>query len=268
MYEELVVNVNLIIHNAWQIDFNLSLFYFENGHVGDVRNLVDLLTRFLRRSQFVFLFSIDVVNNWTVNHSDDVSEEIIVDFSVAEIMSYAESKLISERLVDLTTTKCDIDVSICRIDQIADLAHDEKEKWTTREWLSDLLLNFMHLAALSERLRSMNEIDWVLVDIVSSIIAELTLNRPQRFTSKTKVYHIVNSERTIWATLLSVIQKQLDDAIQRVSLAMWVQKLRASAVKFVSENELKKNSIVKLLNFYEKLLATAKASIKLKTKET
>lgn len=40
-YKELTSNVDIIIHNAWKVDFNHSLDSFEPVHIRGIRNFID-----------------------------------------------------------------------------------------------------------------------------------------------------------------------------------------------------------------------------------
>ena len=268
IYDELVANVNLIIHNAWQVDFKLPLSFYEKSHISGVCNLVNLSAQCAHHCRFLFVSSIGAVNNWSATNGGTVPEKVITDLSVAGKIGYAESKLISEQLVDLAATKCDLDVSIRRIGQIAGSAEGEKGPWNTREWFSSLIISSLHLAALPDSLGSLEEIDWVPIDLVATIVTELALAQAERSKIGTEVYHIVNPERTTWRYLLLFIQSQLGDVVQVIPLAAWVQKLGASAETSISEAALVKNPAIKLLDFYQGLIDATEMSPKLDTRQT
>ena len=268
IYDELVTSVNLVIHNAWQVDFNLPLSYYEKSHIGGVCNLLNLSAQSLHPCRFLFVSSISAVDNWSADHSSVVPEKVITGLRIAGKIGYAESKLISEQLVDMAATRCNVDVLICRIGQIAGPAYGEKGLWNTREWFPSLIISSLHLAALPDFLGSLEEIDWVPIDLVSTIVTELALAQPERSRKETEVYHIVNLERTTWRDLLPFIQYQLGDNIQIVPMATWVQKLRASAESSVSEAALAKNPAIKLVDFYQGLVDATKTPTQLETRET
>lgn len=268
IYDELAANVNLIIHNAWQVDFNLPLSYYEKSHIRGVCNLINLSAQSSHHCHFLFISSIGAVDNWNASHSSPVPEEIISDLNVAGKIGYAESKLISEQLVNIAATKCGIDVSVCRIGQIAGSASGEEGLWNTREWFPSLVRSSLHLGILPSSLGSLEEVDWVPIDSVATIVTELAFAQPERSVRGTNVYHIVNPERTTWKNLLPSIRNQLGDKVQIVSLATWVQNLRASAEASVSESALDKNPAIKLLDFYQGLVDATEVPTRLETRET
>lgn len=137
MYLEIAPNASLVLHNAWQVGFNISLDSYES-HVRGVRHLLDLCFHSAHHAEIFLLSSIAGVMNWSANHSGPVPEEIFTDHTVAQPMGYAESKHISERRLALASEKSAIPASVCRMGQIAGPVHDVKGMWNKQEWLPSL----------------------------------------------------------------------------------------------------------------------------------
>lgn len=56
-YARLLSSVNLIVHLAWAVDFNLILQSFESYHLRGLRSLIDLSASGQCRAQIIFLSS-------------------------------------------------------------------------------------------------------------------------------------------------------------------------------------------------------------------
>lgn len=263
MYSEIAANASLILHNAWQVDFNIALDSYES-HVRGVRNLLDLCINSAHQAKIFFLSSIAGVMNWSANHSGPVPEQIFSDYTVTQHMGYAESKHISERLLDIASEKSQVLASVCRIGQIAGPIHGIKGMWNKQEWLPSLVLSSQHLGLVPDSLGTLDKVDWIPVDVLAPIVLELALGRH----ATRGVYHAVNPKSTTWEALLPSIQAEIGPDVKTVTLAAWVEALTASLSVSTTQKELAANPAVKLLDFYESLLASEDAAPRLETGET
>jgi hypothetical protein len=91
-------SVTTIIHNAWRLDFNLSLASFE-PNIKATRNLVDLGLDSAHRNtlRFVFTSSVGSAQSWD-RGKGPFPEEVQLDPSPAVGAGYGESKYVSERV--------------------------------------------------------------------------------------------------------------------------------------------------------------------------
>lgn len=90
--------MNIIIHNAWRLDFNLTLASFE-PNIRSTRNLIDLATRskHASTSRFLFTSSIASAQGWDTSKGA-FPEEVQHDASTALGGGYGEAKYICERV--------------------------------------------------------------------------------------------------------------------------------------------------------------------------
>ena len=267
MYQEILANADLVLHNAWQVDFNLSLTSYE-GHIHGIHNLINLCSSSAHRASIFFISSIGAVENWSTQHNSLVPEQPFSDFTIPGAIGYSESKHVAERLLDIANTRLNVNTSICRVGQIAGPALGSKGVWNKQEWLPSLLLSSQHLGVLPDSLHTMNNIDWIPVDLLSTIIAELALHSASAPKTGTQVFHTINPSIVTWNTLLPNIQNALGQNLTVVPFKNWLQTLRASAREATTEEALDTNPAVKLMDFYEGLLNDAHRIPKLETKET
>ena len=268
IYSEIINNVELIIHNAWQVDFNLSLDSYERNHIGGVRNLTELAIKSTRRAAIFFVSSISSVSNYIARERAPVPEETIKDFTVPQPMGYAESKYIAERLLDIAATDCHVPVSICRVGQIAGPIRGSEGAWNKREWLPSLVLSSRHLGMIPSSLSGLETVDWIPIDIVSDVITELALRPSAALGSGGETYHAVNPSTTTWAALLPHVLAALGPTVHAIPFSEWVKRLRASAETATSKGDLAINPAIKLMGFYEGLLSGESSLASFETRET
>ncbi|KAI0436821.1 hypothetical protein F4803DRAFT_566532 [Xylaria telfairii] len=249
LYKELLESVTHIIHNAWRVDFNLSIDSFVS-HISNVREFVNFSAFSRFGAELFFVSSISSVSGLAGN----VSEETYTDWTTPEATGYGQSKFLSERILDAAARDANIPSTICRVGQVAGptLAAGE---WPKREWLSSLIASSKYLGMVPASLGRLNTIDWIPVDILGNVIVELALcssdsSRPE--TGAT-VYHTVNPHITNWDELLPSIVRNLggEKDVEVVPLQTWVDALRDSALK---TKDATINPAAKLVDFYDSLI--------------
>lgn len=90
--------VTLVIHNAWRLDFNLSLSSFE-PNIRGTRHLVDLVLSGPNAltAQLLFTSSVTSAQSWDRSRGP-FPEEVLTDASVAMGGGYGEGKYVAERV--------------------------------------------------------------------------------------------------------------------------------------------------------------------------
>ncbi|KAI6795683.1 acetyl-CoA synthetase-like protein [Hortaea werneckii] len=181
-YDMLRSQATHIIHNAWPVDFNMSLSTFEPQLEGCLR-LIELACTAPVKPEVMFLSSVGAANNWCSISSAPVPEELLQDFTAAESMGYAQSKLLAEQIFDRASAKHDIPVKICRVGQITGPVNSEKGMWSTNEWFPSMLLSCKALRAIPENLGSMDAMTWIPCDLLSTMLVDTILADRSKSTS-------------------------------------------------------------------------------------
>ncbi|KAI7262294.1 acetyl-CoA synthetase-like protein [Hortaea werneckii] len=181
-YNMLQSRATHVIHNAWPVDFNMSLSTFEPQLEGCLR-LIELACTAPVKPEIMFLSSVGAANNWCSISSTPVPEEPLQDFNAAESMGYGQSKLLAEQIFDRASAKHDILVKICRVGQITGPVKSEKGMWSTNEWLTSMLLSCKALGAIPEDLGSMDAMTWIPCDLLSTMLVGTILADPSKSTS-------------------------------------------------------------------------------------
>lgn len=247
IFENITTTVTRIIHCAWPVDFNLSLQSF-SPHLEGVRTLIDFAASPEYPKSFFFISSIASVGNWSA--PGPVPETPLGDISLPLPTGYAESKFLAEQL--LLGCASLVDISICRVGQVAGPALSDKGVWKKNEWLPSLIKSSEYLQLLPESLSSsITELDWIPVDLLSAALVELTLLPAEE---SARVYHAVNPKTCGWESLLHTVRSMLGaEKVRIVPFGEWVQALRKSAPDTFKKQDFEKNPAIKLLDFFEGL---------------
>ncbi|CZR62914.1 related to nonribosomal peptide synthetase MxcG (component of the myxochelin iron transport regulon) [Phialocephala subalpina] len=245
-YEELLREAAVIIHSAWKVNFNLTLESFDSQIKG-VRNFLDFGANSAKRAPVIFISSISTALKWLNKHpSEAVPEEIIQDFDAPEHLGYGESKFVSEHLLDRYSKDKGLTTAVFRTGQIAGPLTD-KGAWNSQEWFPSLVASSKHLGAVPETLGSMEVLDWLPVDLLSTIILELVEKVLDR-QGQISVYNLINPKTTTWCEVRQDVQKFAGIG-RSVPLKAWVEMLEQSSKGAV----LEANPAVKLLDFFRLL---------------
>ena len=264
-YRKLLATTTHVLHNAWPVNFNLALDSFSDTHVRGVRQFIDFSSRSTHAAHVYFLSTIGTVQRWTSKHEQTdtdwttpkkVPEQIFESWDVSQQMGYAESKQISERLLNCAAQICDQRTTVCRLGQVAGpVQRGEKGKWNLQEWFPSLIASSAYLGLIPNSLGLKEMIDWVPVDILADTIVGLCLSDDQleKGGQGAQVHHIVNHRTTPWSTLLPVVLKAFPEGKrpEQIPLTAWVDALKESAS--TSSDQFSKNPAIKLLPFFDGL---------------
>ncbi|KAI1630502.1 hypothetical protein EDD37DRAFT_672726 [Exophiala viscosa] len=241
-YKNLLTTVDLIIHNAWKVDFNHSLSSFEDIHIRGVRRFVDFVIDGARRPKFTFVSSIGSVGKWTTYYPDHplVTEEPLQEYGVAQTIGYGESKHVSERILQVAAERSGITANILRVGQIAGPLTTDGGKWNENEWMPSLIKTSKAMGCIPNKVL---QVDWIPVDVLANIIVDITLAKKEGL----QIYNLVNPRVADWSSLTEVIVEQYP-GMQVVTLEEWVDKLIEGNKDDQAEVELK--PALKILDWF------------------
>ncbi|KAI9811859.1 MAG: putative NRPS-like protein biosynthetic cluster [Pycnora praestabilis] len=245
IYDGLVHNVDVIIHNAWKVNFNHQLESFEDTHIRGVRNFVDWSIASPRHPHIVFVSSISSVGNWAAAGEGDgaVTEAPLTNYNVAQKLGYGESKHVSERILSIAAERSGVPTSMLRVGQIAGPLAANGGEWNKTEWLPCLVKTSKSLRRIPS---SLSAIDWIPVDELASIIREIA------HSDTPQIYNLVNPKTTDWASLVPTIQNYFaEPTTVAIPLADWVDLLQSLDAS--DKQELETKPALKILDFFEGL---------------
>ncbi|PWY91620.1 NRPS-like enzyme [Aspergillus sclerotioniger CBS 115572] len=240
IFTTLQQTTTLIIHNAWAVNFNLSLPSFKPNLAGVV-NLIN----FAQSPKSPHLFFISSISS-TMGHRTDtgLTPETVIQTNIPAPNGYADSKYLAELLLDHAAHQSHIHTSFARVGQVAGAVRSPG-LWNKAEWFPSLVMSSLHIGALPDTFGpALDRIDWMPIDLLAEVLVELALDE-QSVHGGVNVYHPVNLHPLSWEDIRPVVA----EALSKVSGKM------VETVPFREWTVLTRNPAAKLLEFFEGVMA-------------
>ncbi|KAJ5591981.1 uncharacterized protein N7459_002350 [Penicillium hispanicum] len=256
----------VVIHNAWGVNFNLSLSSFK-PELASVVNMIDFTASASRSPHLFFISSISsVLGHRTASGR---TPEAVITTETPAPNGYANSKYIAEQLLGQAAPTRAIRASFARVGQVAGTVRTPG-LWKKSEWFPSLVLSSLRVGAVPEDLGSaLGRIDWVPMDLLAEALVELALAGPVAPGGVVGVYHPHNPHVRTWGDIQPVVAETLsslsDKTVEMVSLASWVDRVRqdieVATGNATGETELQllleENPAAKLLEFFEEIASAS-----------
>lgn len=144
--EDILRSLTVVIHAAWAVNFNLGVRSFESHHISGTYNLLNacLQTRTVDPARLYFCSSISAAAGTPLPAT--IAETYIEDFTHAQGMGYARSKLVTEHIVKAAAEKTGMCARVLRIGQI--VGDTEFGIWNTTEAIPLMLQSAATIGAL------------------------------------------------------------------------------------------------------------------------
>ena len=237
-FDDLSDSCDLVLHNAWKVDFNQTLSSFEDN-IRSVLNFIAFSAGSPRRPRIVFISSLSSVGPWVRSGqaSRTVPEDTVLDLDTALDMGYSESKKIAERILDTAAAQCQVPISVLRVGQICGSTKPGGSPWSNREVVPGIIQTSKSIGLVPNDLQ---QVDWVPIDTLASITLELCLHDLEMGSlGKPSYYNVVNPHKTAWSDLVPCIQEHCGPEAKSVPLTKWMAVLRTLKTRDPKEMELK-----------------------------
>ncbi|KAJ6018232.1 acetyl-CoA synthetase-like protein [Penicillium sp. IBT 35674x] len=258
--KQLQQTATLVIHNAWAVNFNLSLASFKPQLAGVV-NLINFTGQASHAPRLVFVSSISSTMGYG-GTNDGLMPETVIQTTIPAPNGYANSKYIAEHLLAHAAQK-GYNPAFARVGQVAGPIRSHG-LWSKSEWFPSLVLSSLHLSALPETIgQALDRVDWVPVDLLAEILVDLSLLE----SPGVGVYHPVNLHPQSWKDIRPVVADALQvlgKPMKIISLREWILRVRQD-IELVSQDQeklqiqLAKNPAAKLLDFFEDMMHQTEA---------
>ncbi|KAG6883311.1 hypothetical protein C0993_006870 [Termitomyces sp. T159_Od127] len=239
LYNKIRDSVTVIIHNAWRLDFNLSLKSFK-PNVRGVRMLIDLARSGPHPELLRFLFTSSVTSAQAWGQLEvPFPEEVMTDSAIAVGNGYGEGKYVSERIL----AKSGIQVASLRIGQIC--GGLPNGAWATSDWLPILVKSSVALEALP---RATGFVSWLPMHAVSKAILEIAFSADKL----PEAINLVHPRPVQWNRVIDALKLVLDkdrSSLRVVSFQEWFSLLEKRA-KNASDADIRAIPALKLLKFF------------------
>ena len=245
---ELKENVDVILHNAWKVDFNHSLQSFEDTHIRGTRHLLDLSADSQKNPRIVFISSVASVANWATVYGEEaiVPETALENGKTTATLGYGESKHVAERILTIASERCKVPISILRVGQIAGSTVPGEVAWPVQEWVPSLIITSRSLRLLPNNLPPVN---WIPINYLATVILEIV--HSDVTTGDAQFYNLVNPQSATWNSLLGPIQRHLGPHVKTVQFTEWISKLEE--LDRFDETQLIDKPALKLIGFFKQL---------------
>nr|CDP28764.1 Putative peptide synthetase [Podospora anserina S mat+] len=264
-FASLQQQTDMIIINAWPVNFNSPLEAFEPVIAG-TKQCADFSSGSPRKPHIVFISSVASILNWAaVRHIPEDGSEIIIgedwdpDNSLPAKQGYGESKHVAASILSNALHAGHINsVAVLRVGQLAGAA-EKSGVWNRQEWLPSLLKTSTATLHLPSSLPS--PIDWVPTDLAARAVVDLSLSSYHRSTTTVQTFNLVNPHTVSWSFLVPGIQEFYSPTrnIKIIPYTDWVDELkRVSAT--ATDEQIEQMPALKLLDFFEGLNKAPAAS--------
>ncbi|MDI1492470.1 MAG: putative secondary metabolism biosynthetic enzyme [Ramalina farinacea] len=258
-----IQNCDLIVHNAWKVDFKQDVTSFAEN-LQSMQTLAKWSISSPRHPRVIFLSSVSSVGRYRPpDNATGIPETPIEDLDVSLPIGYAESKRVAERLLDRAATESGAQVSLLRIGQIggpAAAAASEQSRWSVREAIPAMLKTSKSLQCIPS---DFPPVDWIPVDVVSRIVAELSLNDIRYSTATPRYYNVANPHPVPWRKFIPSLKQSCGPDAQAVPLVEWIEKVREFGAN--DATELADKPAIKLLDFYALMAASSGGAARYQT---
>lgn len=258
--KQLEQTATLVIHNAWAVNFNLSLTSFKPLLAGVV-NLINFTGQASYAPRLFFISSISSTMGY--GHTNDgLLPETVIRTTTPAPNGYANSKYIAEHLLAHAAQQ-GYNPAFARVGQVAGPIRSHG-LWNKSEWFPSLVLSSLHLNALPETIgQALDRVDWVPIDLLAEILVDLSLLK----SPGVGVYHPVNLHPRSWKDIRPVVADTLQvpgKTIEIIPFQEWILRVRRD-IELDSpgteklQMQLVENPAAKLLDFFEGVMRQTEA---------
>ncbi|KUI69090.1 Linear gramicidin synthase subunit D [Cytospora mali] len=263
-YNTLVNEATSIIHNAFPVNFLMTVKQFEPQYVGTL-SLLEIAHAGKKSPSFLFISSIGAsVRKHTQKAL--VPEEIFDREEAKDLAmdGYGAAKFICERMTHqfkVLSAKAGrpAAAAVLRVGQISGPLTGTGA-WNIWEWLPSIVVSSKYLGVAPATIGQ--KVDWVPVDQLAKITSDLVdaVEEERSKPEHTPVYNIVNPTATTWQELLPAVKRV---APETVPVGEWLERL--DATRDSSTHILDQNPGVKLADFYKGFLTGGETGMNFST---
>ncbi|KAG6909219.1 putative NRPS-like protein biosynthetic cluster [Tephrocybe rancida] len=246
-FSQLSRSVNIVIHNAWKLDFNLSLSAFESNIQG-TRHFIDFLKSGPNAGEARFLFTSSVTSaqSWP-RSKGPYPEEILTDPSFAVGGGYGEGKYVTERIL----AKSGLQAMSLRIGQIS--GGQPKGAWAITDWVPILVKSSATMGSLPDiRGGSTKVVSWIPMDAAAGAVVDAALGNE----ALPQAVNLVHPQPAEGIDVINSIQAAISEVLGRrlkvVPFAEWLATLEKHAESATAET-LAQIPAIKLLDFFRSI---------------
>ncbi|KAJ4420398.1 putative NRPS-like protein biosynthetic cluster [Gnomoniopsis sp. IMI 355080] len=252
VFEDLRSSVTSIIHNAWSVNFNMTLPSFESQSIRPTFQLIQLAlsSSLLQKPKFTFVSSIATIIRGEFEPDERLDERRYGWDKVGE-MGYGQSKWVAEGICTAAAEKTGLRTRVARLGQIVgDTRHGQ---WKAAEAYPTLTQSALTIGALpfiepSSSGAVYDQCYWLPVDTAAAGVVDIALHDNMNETGSS-IFHVTNSKAISWnKEYLPAVKRALHHYginFEIMPQRQWLQQLADSDL------EVERNPPKKLLAFFQ-----------------
>jgi thioester reductase-like protein len=193
-FRHLSLECNLVILNAWKVNFNHTLSSFKDS-IQSVRTALDLISESPKDTRLVFVSSVSAVKNY--DHKLKIPEALLrpEHGNTAMTIGYAQSKSVAERILSEARAKFGFPITVLRVGQIA----GSTDPGSNFVWpATDLIPLIIATSKIVSCLPDLRNIDWIPIDKLINVITELLGH--DILSEDCHTYNLVNPNPVPWSS--------------------------------------------------------------------
>ncbi|KAF9265405.1 acetyl-CoA synthetase-like protein [Marasmius fiardii PR-910] len=241
--DSLPKDINVVIHNAWKLDFNFGLEGFE-GSMKDLRGLIDHVKSLEHTARFLFTSSISTAHSWTGRKGcGEGFPEKSMEAKYAVGGGYGEAKYVCERILD----NSEVEATSFRIGQIT--GSIQSPAWSETDWVPIIVKSSLEMGVLPD---AAGVVSWIPSHIVSSTILDVAFAAEHELA-----VNLVHPRPVKWTEVMKEIKEALEEfgiaksGLKVVPYKEWFTLLEKKAEEGASFGaKAFKIPAIKLLHFY------------------
>ncbi|THH28492.1 hypothetical protein EUX98_g5704 [Antrodiella citrinella] len=245
--QEIRSSVTHIIHNAWKLDFNLSVSSFQS-HIAGARALLDISASFANPVKLLFSSSIAAAQAWNLADGS-VPEEVLPDAAVAVGTGYGSSKYVTERLL-AKARENGLETISFRIGQLS--GSTTTGAWNITDWVPIIVKSSITLGYLPD---INGLVDWTPLDIAAQTVVD-AVESPEPLPT---LVNIVHPRPTRWSDVFAAVNTTLGGHLHVVPFSKWLSKVEAHSAN-ATEHDFDTVPAIKLLRFFRAIDAASIAN--------
>ncbi|KZT23998.1 putative aminoadipate reductase [Neolentinus lepideus HHB14362 ss-1] len=244
LHSEIHSSVTHIIHNAWRLDFNLSLSSFE-PNIKATRSLIDfaLTSKAGPSLKFIFTSSISVGQSWD-SSKGPYPEKVVAEPEWAVGGGYGEGKYVVEQVL-AAASAYGLNSTSLRIGQIC--GGLPKGAWATSDWVPILVKSSLVLGSLPD---TQGVVSWVPMHTVASVISDVAFGSGKAPLA----LNVVHPKPAMWSAVMcdvaSALARDSSQPLPLVPFPEWIDNLEKKAMQ-AKEDDYDKIPAIRLLDFFK-----------------
>lgn len=230
-YGEVKSSVTAVIHNAWSVNFNMSLASFE-PNVASVAQLLNLAKGGpdpQRVRTFVFISSVAAVGG--ARNSYGAAEERLYGWQEAKPHNgYGQSKWVAEQICAAAAESQPATLGSVRLLRVGQVSGDTKHGiWNPAEAIPVMVQSALTIGVLP-RMKDVerNVLRWLPSDVTAAAITGLTLLDLERRGEPLAVFHVASPHTLRWNEDVLPAVEKAGISFRAVAQPEWVQILSDS----------------------------------------